>query len=206
MRLLRARLARGGWFAAPGFFFRSRLRTAGPPLALSACLAAGPVAATGTYMTPETFLAQSFPTGVPQSETIWLRGELAASVRDILDHPYGRLRVRYWAKAGRSAWILDEIGKELPITVGVVVDSDRIEHVEVLVFRETRGWEVRSPAFTGQFTSARLAEDNRLDRHIDGITGATLSVRALTRLARVALFLHNRIVFPRIETTSASAN
>jgi hypothetical protein len=30
---------------------------------------------------------------------------------------------------------------------------------------------------------------HELDRNIDGISGATLSVRALTRLARVALLL-----------------
>ena len=30
----------------------------------------------------------------------------------------------------------------------------------------------------------------QLDRHIDGISGATLSVGAITRLASVALYLH----------------
>ncbi|MCP4949490.1 MAG: FMN-binding protein [Aestuariibacter sp.] len=33
----------------------------------------------------------------------------------------------------------------------------------------------------------------KLDRQIDGITGATLSVRAVTRLARMALYLHSQI-------------
>jgi hypothetical protein len=32
-----------------------------------------------------------------------------------------------------------------------------------------------------------------LDRRINGITGATLSVHALTRLARLALLLHRHV-------------
>jgi Na+-translocating ferredoxin:NAD+ oxidoreductase RnfG subunit len=47
---------------------------------------------------------------------------------------------------------------------------------------------VRHPAFTQQFSDAKL-ENNKLDRHIDGITGATLSVRAMTAVVTLALYL-----------------
>lgn len=57
------------------------------------------------------------------------------------------------------------------------------------MFRESRGFEVRYPFFTDQFRGARLREGLDLDREIDGISGATLSVRALTKLARLALLL-----------------
>ncbi len=40
-----------------------------------------------------------------------------------------------------------------------------------------------------QFHQARLTGGRNLDQPIDGITGATLSVRAMTRMARVALLL-----------------
>jgi hypothetical protein len=46
---------------------------------------------------------------------------------------------------------------------------------------------VRYPFFTDQFDGATLTAKSRLDRNIDGITGATLSVGAVTRIARVAL-------------------
>jgi Na+-transporting NADH:ubiquinone oxidoreductase subunit NqrC len=49
---------------------------------------------------------------------------------------------------------------------------------------------VRYPFFTDQFNGLQLDENNRLQRKIDGISGATLSVNALTRLARLALHLH----------------
>ena len=66
------------------------------------------------------------------------------------------------------------------------------ERVRVLEFRETRGWEVRYPFFTDQFSGAHLSNgqrDAQLDQQIDGITGATLSVRAVTRAVQAALYL-----------------
>jgi len=87
-------------------------------------------------------------------------------------------------------WVMDEIGKEKPITLGVVVDGGAIESLDVLVFRESRGWEIRHPFFTDQFRRLRLGHDGGLDRPVDGITGATLSVRAAKRVATAALILH----------------
>jgi hypothetical protein len=141
----------------------------------------------------ETFLSGAFQEA-PEVGDIWLTGELRASVRDILRHDYPLARVKYWRSGGRTAWVLDEIGKERPITVGIVVDHGRVEKVRVLIYRESRGWEVKSPAFTAQFSGARLADGMQLDRAIDGISGATLSVRALQKLTRLALLLHQQTV------------
>lgn len=130
----------------------------------------------------------------PVPETLWLSGELRPAVRGILEHDYHTARLRYWRAGQRTAWVLDEIGKEMPITVGIAVNNGAVERVRVLVYRESRGWEVKSPAFTAQFSGARLAAGQKLDRHIDGISGATLSVRALSRLARLALLLDRRVI------------
>ncbi|MCR4299954.1 MAG: FMN-binding protein [Gallionella sp.] len=130
----------------------------------------------------------------PAADTLWLTGELRPVVRSILEHDYPAARLRYWRSGQRTAWVLEEIGKEMPITVGIAVDNDAVERVRVLVYRESRGWEVKTPAFTAQFAGARLTSMQGLDRHIDGISGATLSVRALSRLARLALLLHRHIV------------
>ncbi len=163
-------------------------------LALALLAAAPALPARGVYQAPEDFLAEVFAGEVPPPGTIWLTGEVRRTAQEILSHRPAALRVRYWRRGRRTAWILEEIGKEKPITVGLVVDGGVLERVRVLVFRESRGYEVREPAFTRQFDGARLREGTRLDRPIDGITGATLSVRALTRLARLALFLHARVM------------
>ncbi len=147
------------------------------------------VQATGVYMTPEAFVAEAFPGRQPQQAVLWLTGDVRADLAAALGRAPTGMRMRYWVDGQRTVWILDEIGKEKPITVGIVVDNGAIHRVEVLEFRESRGWEVRLPAFTRQFVDSVLTADKDLDRHIDGITGATLSVAAMKKVARAALLL-----------------
>ncbi|MDH3620977.1 MAG: FMN-binding protein [Gammaproteobacteria bacterium] len=154
---------------------------------------AGPAGEAGRYVETDEYLRSAFPAGVPTAKTLWVKGDLRADVERLLGHRFAALRVRYWSDEARSAWILDEVGKELPITIGVSVADGAIADVRVLEFRESRGWEVRYPFFTDQFVDARLGPDEHLDRRIDGITGATMSVGAVTRIARVALLLHEHV-------------
>ena len=143
------------------------------------------------YQSPADFLGEHLPGCRPGA--LWLSNELKAEIERLVDHPWHGLRVRYCRQGEKTAWILDEIGKTEPITSGIVVSAGRVERVRVLIFRESRGAEVHRSAFTRQYENASLSEDHSLDRNIDGITGATLSVRALTRLATMALFLHSDV-------------
>lgn len=153
------------------------------------------------HQTPAEFIEQSFPDGEAESKALWVTGDLKQQVRKVLGHDLDRLRVRYWVDGRRTAWILDEIGKEELITVGVLIDAGRIEGLNILIYRESRGWEVRFPFFTDQFRGAVVAENgNRLDRRIDGISGATLSVRAVSGLARLALILDRNAEHPSGES------
>jgi len=154
---------------------------------------AGPAGEAGRYIETDKYLASVFPAEVPAARTLWITGDLREGVERMLGHRFTALRLRYWFDGASSAWVLNEIGKELPITIGVAVANGAIENVRVLEFRESRGWEVRYPFFTDQFVDARLSSDERLDRRIDGITGATLSVAAVARIARVALLLHEHV-------------
>jgi len=152
-------------------------------------LFSGKALAGGVYQEPDAFIAEVFANNPPKAEVIWPSKELKAQIKDILGHDYKGLRIRYWQQENRTAWILDEIGKDKPITTGFVINYGRIERVRVLIFRESRGWEVRHAFFTDQFDNASLKNGAELDRYIDNISGATLSVRAVTKLARVALLL-----------------
>jgi len=148
------------------------------------------VSAASVYETQAEFLSRAFNESPPEPTILWLSGERKSAVRQLLGHDYSALRLRYWCQAGRSAWILEEIGKELPITVGIIIDGNTIKNLRVMTYRENRGGEVATPSFTDQFINAELEENNELDVKIDGISGATLSVQSLTRLATMALFLH----------------
>ena len=147
----------------------------------------------GVYQEPADFINEVFDNNPPKADVLWLNKELKQQIVEILDHKYKGLRVRYWSQGKKSAWILDEIGKEKLITAGFVINNSQIEQVKVLVFRESRGWEVRHDFFTDQFKQAKLKDNHQLDKHIDNISGATLSVRALRKLAQIALLLDHHL-------------
>ncbi len=153
----------------------------------------GPVVAGGVYQEPDDFINEVFDNKPPKADVLWLNKDLKKQIAEILDHKYKGMRVRYWRKQKKSAWILDEIGKEKLITTGIVINNAQIELVKVLVFRESRGWEVRHDFFTDQFKSVSLKEDHQLDKTIDNISGATLSVRAVRKLAQIALLLDQQL-------------
>ena len=140
------------------------------------------------YQDLGVFVTDTFG-ALPQPKLLWLTKPAQAEIARILGHAPTQPRQRYWSDGIKSVWVLEEIGKEEPITAGFVIVNGRIDHVRVLVYRESRGSEVRYPSFLRQFKDATLTSDARLSQTIDGISGATLSVSALDRLARVALYL-----------------
>lgn len=167
---------------------------------IAACLLAGLMLMAGTaaaeqydLLSERDFLAAAFAGERPQAGKLRVTPELASELAAIFRHRFRDEKIRYWQAGPRTAWRLEEIGKEKPISIGVVVDNARLVSIAVLVYREGHGMEVAEPAFTAQFPGAALhdsdEERNRLDRDIDNITGATLSVRAMTRTARAALLL-----------------
>ncbi len=163
-----------------------------------AALMSRPVPAMGVqqiqYLTNDEFVRQAFGSEVPDWKMLMLDQALKQKAADILQHPYNGMRVRYWIAQQRTAWIIDEIGKDLPITIGVVVGAGGVEKVSILVYREERGGEVHQDFFTRQFQGVVLTPDDRLSKPIDGITGATLSVHAVSRAANLALVLHRRVL------------
>lgn len=143
------------------------------------------------YEKPSSFLIRHFGS-IPKTQVMKLDKGRQKALKGILGHAYDSQRVRYWQSGGKVAWILEEIGKTEPITTGFIVRNGRIAEVKVLIYRESHGWEVSRPFFTKQFVGATL-EGDAVDRSIDGIVGATLSVRALTKLSAAALYLSEQV-------------
>lgn len=150
--------------------------------------------AVGVYQKPDDFLASVFSNQVPAAKSFWITKAVKPAVRKLLGHDLNKLRVRYWRHKNRTAWVVEEIGKQEYITVGIVVRAQAIERVKVLIFRESRGWEIRYPFFTNQFKGVKLLKNNDLSKQIDGITGATLSVGAVKRLSRLVLYFHDQVM------------
>jgi hypothetical protein len=173
--------------------YSSILRALTCSLFISLCLI--PTLAEGkeVYQEPAEFIKEVFGGQSPKPSMLAIIGERRKKVSEILDHPPSMLRTRYWREGSRSAWILEEIGKTKPITVGIVVDKSQIEDIRVLIYRESHGAEVRHSFFTQQFAGVKLDEETRLTETIDGISGATLSVYALKKLATLALYFDSEI-------------
>jgi hypothetical protein len=144
------------------------------------------------YLAPADFIAESFE-NPPEEKVLWFTADTKAGIRRVLGENYPGLRLRYWQDRNRTAWILEKIGKVKPITTGFLVEDGVLLQMRVLIYRESHGWEVRYPFFTKQFRGLQLNSKDQLNQNIDGISGATLSVNALTRLAKLALFLHSEV-------------
>lgn len=157
-----------------------------------ALLCAGSAAQAAPFLTIDEFLQQNF-SAKPALKTLWLNAERKQTAQKLFDYQLPALRLRYWEGEGRTAWMLDEIGKEMPITIGVVVEQGHIKQLRVLEFRESRGWEVRHNFFADQYNGSRLTTQHTIDKTVDGITGATLSVRAVNKVARMALWLDQQV-------------
>lgn len=165
-------------------FTHGRLLVIGVMLVL-----ASPVVLADTiYQQPDDFVSQAFEGAPPKPRLLWLDAPAQQKLSAIFGHPYPQARLRYWRADGRTAWVLEDTGKEYPITAGFVIVQGRIDRASVLVYRETRGDEIHFPAFLRQFRGLALKDDG-LSKEIDGISGATLSVWAMQRMARAALTL-----------------
>ena len=148
-------------------------------------------AAPKVHQKPSDFIKSSLG-AIPTTRAITLTSAQQRQVRAILGKNYKTKAIRYWTRNGKTAFILEETGKTEDITTGLVVKNGKIETIKVLVYRESHGWEVARTAFTNQFKGTSLKSNGQISKSPRNIAGATLSVRALTKLARLALFLDSR--------------
>jgi len=88
------------------------------------------------------------------------------------------------------AVVQNTIGKHKPMTYMVGVDAHgRVSNVELLVFREARGSEVRTKRFNVQYEGKTVLDPVRINKDIINISGATMSVRSMSAGIKRALVL-----------------
>ncbi|MDH5253445.1 MAG: FMN-binding protein [Nitrospira sp.] len=79
------------------------------------------------------------------------------------------------------ALVQNTIGKHKPMTYMVGVDSKgHVSDVELLVFRESRGSEIRQKRFNAQYEGKTVLDPVRINKDIINISGATMSVRSMS--------------------------
>lgn len=79
------------------------------------------------------------------------------------------------------ALVQNTIGKHKPMTYMVGIDNrGRVSDIELLVFRESRGSEIRQKRFNTQYEGKTVQDPVRINKDIINISGATMSVRSMS--------------------------
>lgn len=79
------------------------------------------------------------------------------------------------------AMVQNTIGKHKPMTYMVGVDGQgSVSDIELLVFRESRGSEIRQKRFNSQYEGKTVLDPVRINKDIINISGATMSVRSMS--------------------------
>ena len=92
------------------------------------------------------------------------------------------------------ALVQNTIGKHKPMTYMVGMDNKGlVSDVELLVFREARGSEVRQKRFNAQYEGKSVLDPVRINKDIINISGATMSVRSMSAGIKRALVLVDEI-------------
>ena len=88
------------------------------------------------------------------------------------------------------AFVLEVVGQSLPITFAVGVKTDgTIQDIQVMVYREPHGDEIRERRFRAQFTGKKLQDPLVIGKDVDAISGATISSASAAYAARKGLAL-----------------
>ena len=146
------------------------------------------------FLNKKQALQLAFP-GVKKvkKKKVWLSDAQTAAIQKILGDQieYKERRVTHYfglSDDGQpiGAMVIgNEIGRSYPITFMVVINPDgTVKDVEVMVYREPHGWEVRFESFMSQFFGRDASDPFN---NINNITGATLSVRSMTKGVRKAV-------------------
>lgn len=98
-------------------------------------------------------------------------------------------------KVDGYAFVDEELGQHMPITYGVKFSpAGAVEDMEIMVYRESRGDEVRDLRFRKQFVGRTGHDAIRLNRDVVAISGATISSNSMAVGVRRAVILFEECV------------
>ena len=96
-------------------------------------------------------------------------------------------------------FIVDEVfGKHEYITYALALETDgRVRQLEVLVYRESYGYEIRNPAWRAQFIGKQPGDPVTLEEDIKNISGATMSCRHVSEGVKRLLATYDNVLRKR---------
>ena len=179
-----------------------------PALGVALLVTAFSGARAKVLVTPEEAVREAFAGAPAEKRTDYLdETQTAAIARLAGSPPSSRIIISYRAsKDGRplgTAYLETHIVRTLPESILVVLDPQgRVSKVEILSFDEPDQYRPK-PRWMEQFAGRALDPDLSLSKGIRGVTGATLSSRAITEAVRRVLATH-RVLSAGAKPASAS--
>jgi Na+-translocating ferredoxin:NAD+ oxidoreductase RnfG subunit len=180
--------------AAPGFAIEPGKRTWDPDL--KRWLTEEELGSIDVYLTEEQALKILFPKAQKVlAEELRLTPDRKARIEERIGWKFPETSFRAFkaesdGKVEGYAVIQETIGKHRPITyiVGITPEG-KVFNVEILVYRESKGNEVRRKRFNAQYEGKTVLDPIRINKDIINVTGATMSVRSVSAGVKRALVL-----------------
>jgi hypothetical protein len=150
----------------------------------------------GVYLSRDEALRLAFGDKAVERMSVFLTEDQLARAQELAGDDVeirSALVTRFVDADGKSAYFDTHLVRTLQETLMVVVTPQAIvERIEILSFLEPREY-LPKEAWLEQFRGRELDRDLALKRKIHGITGATLSARAVTEATRRVLATHQAI-------------
>ena len=125
-----------------------------------------------------------------------ISSNIKKKIQNKVKQKFFRDQIYYWIikKDGKNiGYVLldNSIGKSMPITYLAIFDSDQqIIHSSIIKYREGYGGEVAGKKWLAQFNGMRRDSLYSFSKDIAGISGATISVRSVTKgFSKLSLLL-----------------
>ena len=132
-----------------------------------------------TYLTVEQAQQTIFPGATLTQAFVTLTDDQKREIERRSGVEVSNKAVRLWKVGSGGYFIVDEvIGKHEFITYAIGLNADgSVKQIEIVVYRESYGYEVRNAAWRRQFVGKTTGDAVRLNQDIRNISGATLSSR-----------------------------
>ncbi|MAR30244.1 MAG: hypothetical protein CMG24_04845 [Candidatus Marinimicrobia bacterium] len=112
--------------------------------------------------------------------------DIKIKIENKIKQKFYRGKIFYWIIKTPDeinyALLDNSIGKTMPITYLVIFNNDlEVINSSIIKYREPYGGEVSGKKWLSQFNGMASESIYKFEKEIDGISGATLSVRSLTK-------------------------
>ena len=150
-----------------------------------------------TYAT----ISDKFPENLSIEHSIYhLHKEDIRNIQNKVRQKFFRKELNVWRVTSKDTTsyyaILDNVkGKSLPITFLAIYDNEgNVFDTEIIKYRESYGGEVKNKSWLNQFLNYNDSSNYNVGNAIAGISGATISVKSVTKgINKLSILIHQLI-------------